>query len=742
MPSDTSSDSDSDSDSDDQQDQHSIAGVGLDADAATDLATTLRLIEAGLARERAFKGRASAAGVVVPATGLAHVERPVGAAFSSVGRASEKGASGSLLRAEEALFLLERGALLLHAPETRAALAAAVARFDAAAPGGDLNSVCAKVIGALSLQEAYALLLADTDTGCSLPQYQVYAFLKRAGYIVFRHESQCLEIPQQPRVDPVVCANSDSKLPDRCSPSTPLIDDGNFMHSSIWNLFGLSSSLSSFLLEKWKVFQSWLVPLCFAILKSGGRFRWNNVWKWLFRRLGLMLWGLLWGYSQTKSVADSSLKSSEPLPATTTTLPPVSLKPDFEVYKPNAKFKKSERGIPDYYIIVVSGDDEVPSPDALDSLFQLAQSNISKVPEIKVAIVEQGRVSFVGIKDSIMDPTQVTLCFSRAVLQHGVELLVLCAGVSVRSVQWLETDAENKNASVECDGYVAGNATVVIDNADFNEQSRRESALISLYRLTDALSRLQDINNPTGPRTSQGSLEYLDGYIQVAAPATLDLSTIKEYSRSVGCNDTYHTALLTLEDSLAHIDRIVLAAFETVKQGRCFDVILDANPDFEANVKALAEIPELSDPVPNTPVVVTAAFSRNMPFWNMWIHFSMRASCSDLRGTVDPTFSVEICQYTTPAKKWMEQKTELGAVYEFFDYNLNRLGRDPTDTIGANVVVRFADKTTLRGMVSLEMAKGFPLTLMFRFEIAECSPPNFGWEHIYPARYSGLKIEE
>ncbi|KAI9328530.1 hypothetical protein BDR26DRAFT_873831 [Obelidium mucronatum] len=359
-----------------------------------------------------------------------------------------------------------------------------------------------------------------------------------------------------------------------------------------------------------------------------------------------------------------------------------------------------------------------------------------------------------------MDSRLPFLCYSRAVLQHGIELLVLCAGVSVRSVQWLETETPNTSANVDCDGYVAGNAVDFLYNACVNEESRKDSALASLYCLTDALSRLQDINNPDGPRTSQGSLEYLDGYVPVDPPLTLDLDSIKNYSRSVGCNDTYHNALLALEESLAHIDRIVLASFETVKQTKYFNVIFDQNSNFEANVKALADAPELNSPVPSTPVVVTTAFIRNMqgfgalgvfsqaiasqtpdsflkytdPFFCVAEYFN---SSPDSR----PTFSLEICDRTTPVKKWMERKIEMGAVFDFFDLNLDWNGKEPTDTVGASVVVRFADKTTLRGVVSVVMSKGYPLKFVFGFPISKCSPSNFGWEHVYPVGYWGLKIE-
>ncbi|KAI9328522.1 hypothetical protein BDR26DRAFT_1012231 [Obelidium mucronatum] len=351
------------------------------------------------------------------------------------------------------------------------------------------------------------------------------------------------------------------------------------------------------------------------------------------------------------------------------------------------------------------------------------------------------------------------LRYSRAVLQHGIELLVLCAGVSVRSLQWIETDTP-ETFNVDCDGYIAGNAAAIIDNADTNEESRREAALISLYRLTDALSRLQDINNPNGPRTYEGSLDDLDGYEPADPPAILDLAAIKEYSRTVGCNDTYHHALLVLDESLTHIARIVLASFEFVKQAKFYNVIVDQNSNFEANVKALAKISAMNCPVPSTPVVLTDAFIHNMKGFNALAGFADAITTQTpdaflqdtdpffcvaeyFNSSPDsrPTFTLEICDRTTPVKKWMERKIEMGAVFEFFDFDLDWNGKDPTDTVGADVVVRFADKTTLRGVVSVVMSKGRPLKFVFGFPISKCTPSDFGWEHVYPAGYWGLNVE-
>ncbi|KAI9336095.1 hypothetical protein BDR26DRAFT_498422 [Obelidium mucronatum] len=265
----------------------------------------------------------------------------------------------------------------------------------------------------------------------------------------------------------------------------------------------------------------------------------------------------------------------------------------------------------------------------------------------------------------------------------------------------------------------------VLLHASIGEPDRSTAATNqTITSLTDALSRLQDINNPNSPRTSQGSLEHLDGYAPASIPTNLDLAAIKDYSRTVGCNHTYQTALLALEESLTHIDRIVLASFETVK------LVTDAFVRIVEGFRSLGSLAlAISSDDPDSFLDYVDSF------FHVWELFR---SSGDSR----PNFTLEICDRTTPVKKWMQRKIEMGAAIEYFDYNLNWNGYDPTDTVGANVVVRFANKTTLRGIVALSMNKGYPLKLLFRFEIAECSPADFSWEHVYPDGYGGLTVDK
>ncbi|ORY47353.1 hypothetical protein BCR33DRAFT_736175 [Rhizoclosmatium globosum] len=312
-----------------------------------------------------------------------------------------------LLYPEEALFLVERGSMVLHDHIVAEKLSGAVDRVAKGVLDGkkhlgeDLN-VCLGTVGSLSLQECYAVLLGPGR--CTLAQYQVYAYLRRAGYVVFRH-------------DPVLV----SKL---TADSTNVGVDGSASNAAsvIASPVGLPNlSLPTTLLTKWGSIHRWIVPIFFVLLKSGGRFRWRRamkshvtmrkfilyssraVWKWLFARVSMICWSVLWHRSKVQfSSDDFRLYSQQSVSA-----PKVKteLVPDFDVYHPNSNFKKSTRSVPDIYLSVFSGDDAVPHGKDLESLFKLARaSGPIKRPLIKVAIVEQGRMSFLGLNDTLVDP--------------------------------------------------------------------------------------------------------------------------------------------------------------------------------------------------------------------------------------------------------------------------------------------------------------------------------------------------
>ena len=110
-----------------------------------------------------------------PVAGTRVVRRPMGQHFRTVGKADRTGVLH--LTPEEALYLLERGSMELRLRGGHARTEAeAEAEAEAGAEGEEGLM--------LGLQSAYAMLLGRE--GLTLERFQVYAGLKRSGYIVMR----------------------------------------------------------------------------------------------------------------------------------------------------------------------------------------------------------------------------------------------------------------------------------------------------------------------------------------------------------------------------------------------------------------------------------------------------------------------------------------------------------------------------------------------------------------------------
>ncbi|KAI9672044.1 MAG: tRNA-splicing endonuclease subunit sen54 [Trizodia sp. TS-e1964] len=122
------------------------------------LAASRAAMHAALAHERSQTPKAHLLGTYDAASNMCTVARTRGPMFKTLGRGGH-GGSVALLP-EETVYLCERGSLDVR-------------------------------LGAedglpLSLQAVYALLLGRADSGLTLQRYQVYAGLKRGGYIVSR----------------------------------------------------------------------------------------------------------------------------------------------------------------------------------------------------------------------------------------------------------------------------------------------------------------------------------------------------------------------------------------------------------------------------------------------------------------------------------------------------------------------------------------------------------------------------
>ncbi|KAK5294405.1 tRNA-splicing endonuclease subunit sen54 [Cryomyces antarcticus] len=297
---------------------------------------------------------------------MAYVDRVKGQHFKTMGRdVGEKGGKGSRLwlLPEECLYLLERGTLDVRWPVDEA---------DGGGVGGEgeQGEEQQRLGVPMSLQGAYAAFIglqAEKGGALTFERYAVYAYLKRAGYTVLRASSW--DGPGDAPEDRVV----DEQLPAR-----------------YWNL-GLFA-------EIWKNF--------FSAKPEDSTER---------QRLGpLVTPGLYRSYADIYRLL-ALIPAHDPAlpPSHTLTEPPFRV--TYNVYKPNAAYKKSAPGPPDFRIAVINArETPVPSLDQLTALLnstpydpprpgaQLYQKVRQGYRNVVLAVVDQGVVSYLRIADAGM----------------------------------------------------------------------------------------------------------------------------------------------------------------------------------------------------------------------------------------------------------------------------------------------------------------------------------------------------
>ncbi|KNC97320.1 uncharacterized protein SPPG_07249 [Spizellomyces punctatus DAOM BR117] len=211
---------------------------------------------------------------------------------------------------EEALFMLERNALTLR-----------------------------YLGGIVSVQHGYNLLL--DDAGMSMNVYQIYAYLKRLGYIVLR---------------------------SRPKPTVPQY------HSPV---MAVVQYARDFIIRwmRW-LFGHWLSPT------------WPLVKLRTCRLAGDI-------YKQLQVVPRVSI-SSVSRPVSTSTLPFIV----FDVYKPRTGFRKSNPGPPNFRVVAQRASDGLPDYNLLRNLFDHTEEGV----QLKVGIVDGGNVSFLSLYEPKPSP--------------------------------------------------------------------------------------------------------------------------------------------------------------------------------------------------------------------------------------------------------------------------------------------------------------------------------------------------
>ncbi|TPX66048.1 hypothetical protein SpCBS45565_g04728 [Spizellomyces sp. 'palustris'] len=211
---------------------------------------------------------------------------------------------------EEALFMLERNALTLR-----------------------------YLGGIVSVQHGYNLLL--DDAGMSMDVYQVYAYLKRLGYIVLRSR------------------------PKRTVSQS---------HSPAMAVVQYATSF----ITRWMqwLFGGWLSPTWPLVKLSTCRFAGDI-------------------YRQLQVVPRVSISSVSRPPSTNT--PPYMV---FDVYKPRTGFRKSNPGPPNFRVVAQRASDGLPDYNLLRDFFDHTEEGV----QLKVGIVDGGNVSFLSLYEPKPSP--------------------------------------------------------------------------------------------------------------------------------------------------------------------------------------------------------------------------------------------------------------------------------------------------------------------------------------------------
>ncbi|KAI9350081.1 hypothetical protein BDR26DRAFT_891403 [Obelidium mucronatum] len=193
--------------------------------------------------------------------------------------------------------------------------------------------------------------------------------------------------------------------------------------------------------------------------------------------------------------------------------------------------------------------------------------------------------------------------------QH-IETLIVGHGVRVNELQWVEPQPPTNVGSVTVDALIAGNAAGNLREAMRKALTRRESALLALYRCT--LSLADSLMLLHAAIKADAALPLAQNRYYPAAPKDIiDLATIQQvYTRS----DTFAAELTVLEDSLVHLDRLVYVSLQVALSASPLLQVM--NPTVEAVVAKL----DLTNSVPNIALDYTKEFvdwsDDDFPYFN------------------------------------------------------------------------------------------------------------------------------
>ncbi|KAK6345967.1 tRNA-splicing endonuclease subunit sen54 [Orbilia blumenaviensis] len=266
-----------------------------------------------LSVERSHTGKTRATATWHPTRQLAQIHEQRGVLFKAMGRADKSGTMWLL--PEELIYMVERGSLECFYEQEQ----------QETSEPEDKQKQSININVPMSVQAVYAAALGATG---GLERYQVYANLKRSGYIVFRD-------PDAQFDDLFRNVGYEYKAP-------PSAGKG-------WNLWGLGIFESLFNGTFWgsrkgDPFRPILAPGAYRSYAE------------MYMRLAIPRKEVTW--TPTTKAGDEELKNN-------------LFKVTYHVWKARPNFKKSAPGPPDFYICVLSTlDTRLPSLAEVDGLFK------------------------------------------------------------------------------------------------------------------------------------------------------------------------------------------------------------------------------------------------------------------------------------------------------------------------------------------------------------------------------------
>ncbi|KAF9242673.1 hypothetical protein BU15DRAFT_86849 [Melanogaster broomeanus] len=230
---------------------------------------------------------------------------------------------------EEALYLVERGALFCYK-----SISQEPSFLDS--PNPEMSSPGAP----MSVQQAFAEMIGRE--GMTLERYQVYAYLKRLGFVLMRAEPPTPEYPVAP-------------------PTSP---------RSSWSLNQPQTILHKLVM----LFSRFALKVLSVFNVSRRRDWWKHLYLGRYRTSADIYKALRFipcGYSLP--LRCPSAHESKPTPLLRPLSPPSSpYKVFFHAYKPSTPFRKTAPTSPDFYVVVVNArTTPMPSLQELTALFEI-----------------------------------------------------------------------------------------------------------------------------------------------------------------------------------------------------------------------------------------------------------------------------------------------------------------------------------------------------------------------------------